>query len=104
MLKYYLSMVYLKYKNYRTSLFHLLACIAVRPLMAEFWCLLGDIFYKQDKFIESKMFYDNAVILGSRRILSDEWPMEINKYKEYPEKMAESCNKMIYESRYYFTK
>jgi glycosyltransferase involved in cell wall biosynthesis len=70
-------------------------CLCERPLMAEFWCLLGDVYYhKLGKFEEAKEFYENAIILGSRRLKTDKWPMDLAKYREYPQKMIESCQKI----------
>jgi tetratricopeptide (TPR) repeat protein len=71
--------------------------------MAEFWCLLGDIYYKQNKYEKSIAFYQNAMDLGSRRKNSDTWPLEISKYKTYPSKMINNCNKMINQKIYYKT-
>jgi glycosyltransferase involved in cell wall biosynthesis len=102
MLKYYLAMVYCYYlKDLKSALFHLVPCLAVCPLMAEFWCVLGDISYKQNNYDKAKIFYENAVVLGSHRNMSDEWPIDISKYKKYPQKMIENCLKLIKESQYY---
>lgn len=101
MLKYYLSMVYCHLKNYKAALLHLVPCLSVRPLMAEFWCLLGDIHYRQNIYQKSKIFYENAICLGGQRDLADDWPIEIDKYKEHPSKMIESCLKIRQETKYY---
>ena len=74
---------------------HVTSCLAVRPLMAEFWCLLGDIYYLQKEYEEALEFYDNAMILGSRRLKTDDWPMEITKYRDYPQKMHNACKQML---------
>lgn len=94
MTRYYLSMVksYVDTeRDYEESIKHILFCIAERPLMAEFWCLLGDTYYKMGDYSRSKSFYENAMILGSRRIDKDDLPIEISKYKEYPLKMIKAC-------------
>lgn len=95
MTNYYCSMVqcYIK-KNYQEATRFLIPCLAVRPAMAEFWCLLGDIYYADNQNQKAKCFYENASILGTRRLKNDGWPMEISKYKTYPEKMIEACDKM----------
>jgi glycosyltransferase involved in cell wall biosynthesis len=77
-----------------------IACLSVRPTMAEFWCLLGDIHYHilhmYDKALE---FYENAQVIGSRRRADDDWAMEISKYRDYPAKLAQSCRKIIEASQ-----
>ena len=71
-------------------------CLAARPLMAEFWCLLGDVHYHLlNRFDKAAHFYENAIVMGSRRRGDDDWPVEISKYQEYPEKMAASCRQII---------
>jgi glycosyltransferase involved in cell wall biosynthesis len=96
LIKYYLALVYLYHFN---DLFNacknIIPCIVAYPLMAEFSCLLGDILYKSNKYSEALSWYENAMILGAFRSNNDELPIEINKYKKYPEKMIESCQKMF---------
>ena len=40
-------------------------------------------------------FYENALILGKKRLGSDRWPMDISKYEKYPKMMIDSCNKIL---------
>lgn len=102
MTRYYLSLVYFYLeKNYRKSINNLLFCLTKKPLMAEFWCLLGDVYYHLDKYDKAIAFYENAKILGSCRLKTDEWPLEILKYKEYPNEMIENCEKMIQNTNLY---
>lgn len=95
MTNYYCSMVqcYIK-KDYKEATKYIIPCLAVRPAMAEFWCLLGDIYYSDSQIQKAKCFYQNALILGTRRLKADGWPMEISKYKTYPQKMIEACDKI----------
>ena len=95
MLKYYLSLVYFNKNDLNNAFQHIVGCLATKPLMAEFWCVLGDIFYKTKDYKRALYLYDNAVILGSKRLMTDEFPIEIKKYKEYPKKMIESCEKLL---------
>lgn len=91
MLKYYISMVNLYALNdFNEIIPNLMHCIAANPLMAEFWCLLGDFSYKSKNYSNAKSFYENAIILGSKRLKSDWWSLEIDKYKTYPENMIKS--------------
>lgn len=105
MTRYYYAMVkILHHKQARPALQNLNLCLCTNPLMAEFWCLTGDVYYHLLKdFKKAKEFYENAIILGSRRLANSLWPMEISKYNEYPQRMIESCDK-ITESSFTYTK
>jgi glycosyltransferase involved in cell wall biosynthesis len=102
MLHYYSAMVrcYVL-KEYDTALRHLIPCVAKMPLMSEFWCLLGDVYYATGDYERAKALYENGMILGSRRPLDDGWPMEISKYRDYPEKMIAACDKVMQSLRVY---
>lgn len=68
--------------------------------MAEFWCLTADIHYHlRGAMRVAEGLYENAVILGGHRSLEDRWPMDLSKYKDYPERMMDSCQQLIDESR-----
>lgn len=96
MTKYYMGIVLCHVKKDATeAVRHVLGCLAAKPLMAEFWCLLGDIHYFLIKdYRKAVRFYRNAIALGPNRSHSDSWPMEISKYKEYPSKMIDSCESL----------
>jgi hypothetical protein len=104
MTRYYMAYVYLTHKKKaRPALQNLNLCLCARPLMAEFWCLLGDVYYHLlHQFEDSKRFYENAMILGGRRLKTDKWPMDLTKYKEYPKKMIASCQGLIKGSSFYY--
>lgn len=94
MARYYLALVQgVVENNTNEAIKNVVICLAENPLMAEFWCLLGDIFIKAEKFKDAIEFYENAIILGSRRLNSDFWPMHISKYDAYPKEMMEKCKK-----------
>jgi len=95
--RYYYALVSLQRSTkIKPTLQNLNMCLCAKPLMAEFWCLLGDVYYHRlRKFDFAKDFYKNAMFLGNRRLQNDKWPMDISKYKEYPERMIESCDKII---------
>lgn len=102
MTHYYSSMVNCYVKNkYQDSAKHILKCIIKKPTMAEFWCLLADIYYKTKDYRRAKVFYENAILLGSKRLKNDGWPLDVTKYKEYPLKMIEACNKINESARLY---
>jgi tetratricopeptide (TPR) repeat protein len=97
MIRYYYAMVQIMQKHaYKPALQNLNLCLCEKPLMAEFWCLTGDVYYHLlHRFKEAKEFYENALILGSRRLRNDHWPMDISKYKTYPNKMIDSCKAIL---------
>jgi tetratricopeptide (TPR) repeat protein len=96
MLRYYLAMTSLYiYKDADRAKQALLPCLMANPLMAEFWCLLGDIHYQQHLYAKAASFYENAMLLGNRRLKSDIWPMDLTKYKKYPSKMMDNCQRML---------
>lgn len=97
MTRYYYAMVQLTQKHtVKPTLKNLNLCLSVKPLMAEFWCLTGDVYYHLlNRFDMAKEFYENAIILGEKRLFSDQWPMDISKYHKYPSRMIESCRKII---------
>jgi tetratricopeptide (TPR) repeat protein len=99
MMKYYLAIALWHVKrDAKGAMKHIIECLAVRPLMSEFWCLLGDIFYHASgDYKKAKQFYQNAIIMGSHRWSDDIWPMEISKYGDYPKKMIASCEALLEE-------
>ena len=96
--RYYMAMAYVAKKNPHEAFANLIICLSAKPLMAEFWCLLGDIYYfLQRDFNKAFWFYKAAIALGSRRNIGDTWPVQLSKYNDYPLRMIESC-KMIGET------
>lgn len=69
-------------------------CLFHNPTMAEFWCLFGDAFYRRKDYVKARSMYRNAIIMGSRRSSSDPAPLEIDKYREHPEKMIAVMDEM----------
>jgi tetratricopeptide (TPR) repeat protein len=93
--RYYYALAHLHKGKVRPTLQNINLCICIQPTMAEFWCLIGDVYYYLIKdFDKAIAFYENAIILGSRRKKNDIWPMDIAKYKEYPNSMIDSCKKI----------
>jgi glycosyltransferase involved in cell wall biosynthesis len=97
MTRYYYAIIQLTYKkSVKPCLQNLNLCLCAKPLMSEFWCLTGDVYYHLlNKFDLAKEFYENAQILGSRRLSTDLWPMDIAKYNKYPKMMIDSCGEII---------
>lgn len=82
-------------KNYQKAIQYVMYCLSEEPTLAEFWCLLGDIFFRLKQWQRASAFYDNAIIFGSRRLSSDPYPIDIAKYKDHPEKMLKICRELI---------
>lgn len=99
MMKYYQGLVLGMIKQEpKKAYLCIMDCIQFQPNMAEFWCLLGDIYYfilKRGK--KAMHFYEQALLNGKKRNIKDEYPIELSKYKEYPEKMIASCKCIIKE-------
>jgi len=101
--KYYFALVntYIA-KSFNPATQNITQCLEINPLMAEFWCLAGDIQYHLlKKYDKARHLYDNAKILGSQRKQDDPWPMDISKYQEYPDKMIKSCDDIINNKSYF---
>jgi glycosyltransferase involved in cell wall biosynthesis len=97
MTRYYYAMVQVIHKKaYKPALQNLNLCLCAKPLMAEFWCLTGDVYYHLlSRFDSAKEFYENAILLGQRRLQTDRWPMDFSKYKKYPNMMIKSCEDIL---------
>lgn len=101
MSKYYFAQVLLKKKN-KQCLTEILECLFTKPVMAEFWCLLGDFFYIKGEWSKAKIYYQNAIIMGQKRNFQDDTPVEVLKYKKYPNQMIESCINSKNTEKLYF--
>jgi tetratricopeptide (TPR) repeat protein len=101
MTRYYVGLVeFACKKNAEAAAKNCLACVAANPLMSEFWCLLGDVYYHLlKKYDKAGAFYKNGKLLGSRRKADDPWPVQLSKYGEYPDQMVRSCDRLVSESR-----
>lgn len=90
-LLYYLAYVQLYVlEDTRRSMKNVIKCLALKINTPEFWCLLGDIYYKLEHYGKAKSFYRNAILFGEKHVM-DKFPCELAKYKQYPLKMIESC-------------
>lgn len=94
LMKYYLALVRFYKKEYKKAVKDCLICLSSRLFLAEVWCLLGDIHCRVGRYDKAIGFYENAMILGSRRKV-DEFPLDIDKYKKYPEQMILACKKVL---------
>jgi glycosyltransferase involved in cell wall biosynthesis len=98
LLRYYLSLILLHIKgDTKEASKNIIYCLFYHPELSELWCLLGDVFYKTNNYEKAKSFYKNAVVMGQNRKNTD-WPLEIDKCKEYPNKMIASCEDILKKS------
>jgi glycosyltransferase involved in cell wall biosynthesis len=103
MIRYYYAMAQMIHRRaFKPALQNINLCLCARPLMAEFWCLMGDVYYHLlHRFEQAREFYENAMILGARRVRTDTEPMDLDKYRAYPTKMIESCTGLIEHKSFY---
>ena len=100
MMRYYIGMVHCYVtKNISHALQQTIICLAQNPLMAEFWCLAGDIHVQTNEYSKAIAFYENAILLGSKRLQDDAWPIHLSKYKTYPEEMIMKCQNLLSNSK-----
>ena len=95
MCHYYCAQVYLAVNHVELAIGHAAKMLSEHVLMAEGWCLLGDAFLKLTQPARAAYFYDNAMFLGGKRRADDPYPVEIKKYKEYPERKMDECRGLI---------
>lgn len=99
MMQYYVSKIQFYMGNVAEASRGVVSCLVVKPLMAEFWCLLGDIYYKIKEYKKAICYYENALVLGKHRLVEDAWPIEISRYKTHPNKMIQSCKDIVLNSK-----
>lgn len=93
MLKYYMGVVYNLLGKYEEAIQMAAFCLSCNLLMAEFWCLLGDIYLKIQQKQLARKFYENALFFGSKRTREDLYPLQISKYSDYPLEKLNSIQK-----------
>lgn len=95
LIHYYYAIVQLLHKkNHKKCIEHITHCLVQKPTLAEFWCLLGDSLYKMKQWHRAIAFYENAISMGSKR-MEDDLPIEVSKYKEYPESMIKTIKEIL---------
>lgn len=101
MTRYYQALVYCHVKrDAKRAVQELLVPLTRRPLMAEFWCLAGDVFYHlTEDYARAERLYRAAMTMGAGRRADDPWPVHLSKYRDYPLKMAESCKAIREQAR-----
>lgn len=100
-LKYYCAIINLHQNKIKQSAEDIITCLVYKPNNSEFWSLLGDIYYKQNKLEKSKSFYENALIMSEQRNLEDNLPIELDKYKKHPKAMIENINNINKNLNYF---
>lgn len=96
MTRYYLAQVQLHVKKHvHEATRNIVYCLAQKPLMAEFWCVVGDCFYRAGVPEKAIEFFRMAIEMGKSRPTDDPYPIEVAKYNEYPAKMIELCKAIV---------
>jgi tetratricopeptide (TPR) repeat protein len=95
MLYYHIAQIELHTGDLGSAVNQLLRCLSLHPDMAEFWCLLGDMLYKVQKYENAAAMYENAMILGKRRRGDDPYPVDVAKYGVYPSKMIQNIKNLL---------
>ncbi len=100
MIRYYLAQAWLYVrKNSQEAVRNVIYCLAEKPLMSEFWCLLADCYYKAGVPEKSREFFEVSKKIGRDRQTDDPYPIEHAKYDEYPTRMIELCDELSRLSR-----
>lgn len=99
MLRYYMAHIEMHKGNLKSAFENLSTCLCYLPQFAEFWCLMGDIFYKSTDYKKAKCMYQNAITIGKRRGSGDSYPIEIEKYQQYPKKMINNIDVILKSSK-----
>jgi len=76
------------HRDYQKAVNMLASAISVDPCAAEFWCLLGDVYWWLNRKQDAFAFYENAICLGKAHPDSF-WLVDLRKYDEYPREQLE---------------
>ncbi len=93
MTRYYLASVLLLLGEGSKAAGQFLLGLGEMPLMAEFWCGLGDCLYKSGQPEKAARMYKNAIFMGKRRDPADELPITLPLYEAYPQTMLNKIKK-----------
>ena len=87
MIKYYLGVILLSLGQPNKAASYFLSGLQEEPMMAEFWCGLGDCFRKTGQPNKAIRMYKNAIIMGAKRNATDTLPIILTMYESYPNSM-----------------
>lgn len=90
-------------KNYQKSVEILLAQLIINCNISEFWCLLGDIYFKMGRIKNAYQFYKNALTMGEYKY-DNMWITDLDKYNKYPNLMLKICEDNLNIDLYKFRK
>lgn len=76
------------HRDYQKAVNLTASALSVDPCAAEFWCLMGDIYWWLDRKSDAYIFYENALDLGSAHPESF-WLIDLRKYDQYPREQLE---------------
>jgi tetratricopeptide (TPR) repeat protein len=90
-MRYLISWIYtFQMRNYQKAIQIILGQLAQNCNIAEFWCLLGDIYIKLGKFDSARIFFQNAITMGKYKY-DHMWITDLDKYEVYPEIKIKLC-------------
>lgn len=93
---YYLAMTYFfKLKNLPQAEKTIAGFINKNLNFAEGWCLLGDMFVHNKRYIEAMKAYENALEYGGKRNIYDGQPICLRRYTVYPNEMLKKIKQLI---------
>lgn len=101
MTHYYRTMAFLILKEYAKAIDAIKVCLATKPEMAEFWCMLGNCFVACREYGKAIQFYEIAITEGTKRNIKDDFPIIPSMYKEYPLSKIQDCNEILLKTKKY---
>jgi glycosyltransferase involved in cell wall biosynthesis len=73
--------------------------VAVSPCVAEFWCLMGDIYLYYNRPFDAYQCYDVALLVGHWN-WSRFWLTDVSKYDQYPRDMKEKIRNHVGQTNF----
>ena len=90
-MRYLISYIHVYHlQNYQKAMEIMLAQLILNCNIAEFWCLIGDIFTFIGKYKYAQRFYKNAISMGEYKY-DNMWLVDLDKYDIYPKTMIKKC-------------
>jgi len=81
-------------RNYQKAIEILTAQLILNANIAEFWCLLGDVYLYLGKFPAATRFYKNAILMGMHKF-ENMWLVDLDKYDSYPKLKISQCEQYL---------
>ena len=92
-MRYLIAWIYTnEIEQYKKAIDVLFGQLVLNCNIAEFWCLLGDIYIKMKNFNNASKYYTNAIEMGEYKY-ENMWITDLVKYDQYPKSMIEVCKR-----------